>query len=113
MANDRMFQVIVVGGIGLASAAAMSVAVTACGGDTFPSEGARPYYNDASSDGFPAELGAPAPDGGGSRDAAAEADAFPQEGPVMVDAGIDARDAAAEADAFPQEGPIMLDGGAG
>lgn len=108
MANDRMFQVIVVGGIGLASATAMSVAVTACGGDTLTQATA----NDASNDGFPSELGAPAPDGG-SRDAAAEADAFPQEGPVMVDAGTDARDAAAEADAFPQEGPIMADGGAG
>ena len=109
MANDRMFQVIVVGGIGLASAAAMSVTVTACGGDTVTQGTA----NDASNDGFPSELGAPAPDGGGSRDAGAEADAFPQEGPLMIDSGSDARDAAAEADAFPQEGPIMLDGGAG
>ncbi len=110
MANDRMFQVIVVGGIGLASATAMSLAVTACGGDTLT----QGTSGDASGDGFPAELGAPAPDGGSSHDAAAEADAFPQEGPIMVDAGIDsARDAAAEADAFPQEGPVMLDGGNG
>lgn len=91
---DRMFRVIVAGGIAL-SATAPGV-VVGCGGststlpsdaghggDAFPAEG--PYQGDA----FPSET-------------AQQVDAFPQEG---IDASV--RDTGTSPDVFPQEGPNL------
>jgi hypothetical protein len=128
--SDRMFRVVVLGGI----------ALTACGGavttgassdagtgdDAFPQEG--PLLVDASPmdtapppyDAFPRE----GPDVGPQPEAGYDAgvDSFPQEGPPPLldsstgdDATDDAtvEDGATEAgtilDAFPQEGPVRID----
>jgi len=97
MPADRMFQVIVLGGMGLVGAACGGTVIdtgNAAGGGGFPAEG-PPVQQDASDS--------------DAADAAADAiEEFPQEGPIFVDAGEDAADAddAGDADAgFPQEGP--------
>jgi hypothetical protein len=110
MANaDRMFRVIVLGGIALAATAAAST--VGCGGavssssdggptsDAFPFEGAMDAFPQETAqqvDAFPQET-APPP----LVDSGADAgfDAFPQEGPAFIDSGVDA---------FPQEGPPPL-----
>ncbi len=85
---DRMFQVIVLGGIALAT-----VQVAACGGSV-------DSPTDAGSDAFPQEGPAPLTDSG--------TDAFPQEGPIVL---VDSGSIDAGSDAFPQEGPAPLDSG--
>jgi hypothetical protein len=106
---DRMFRVIVAGGVALTAAG--SGVIAGCGGsdttlatgdggkgsdgsgsDGFPHEGA----DTGAQDGFPSE-GFPAPD------------AFPSETAQQVDSGI--HDSGKDADAFPQEGPPPLEGG--
>lgn len=100
---DKMFRVIVAGGIAL-SASAPGL-VVGCGGsastpaahdgggsDAFPVEG--PVARDASgNDAFPQET-------------AQALDGFPQEGPDVhvADAGLDG---------FPQEGPVAVDASSG
>jgi hypothetical protein len=103
---DRMFRVIVAGGIALT--ATTPAVVAGCGGsvtttpsdaghgaDTFPVEGpaqldAFPQETAQPLDAFPQETGQPL-------------DAFPQEGP---DVGVKA-DAGGDEDVFPQEGPNL------
>ena len=100
MHDDRLFRVIVLGGIALAAG---SGAVSACGGESssigdagrqFPHEGASflPPRDAAVDTGFPHEgpPPLPPPDSGGV-DAAP--DAFPHEGPAPLDAAPDATDA--------------------
>jgi hypothetical protein len=91
---DRMFRVIVAGGVALT--AALPGVVVGCGGS----------------------IGNVSGDAGGDHDRAA--DAFPQEGPAQFDAfpqetgqQIDAfpQEGFVEPDAFPQEGPAQLDAG--
>ncbi|HEY6459043.1 MAG TPA: hypothetical protein VIY73_02800 [Polyangiaceae bacterium] len=93
---DKMFRVIVAGGVALAAAA--PAAVVGCGGSVathdgdagFPQEGPPPPY---SPDAFPSET-------------ASFVDAFPQETGYAAEAS--AKDGAvvdAGTDAFPQEGP--------
>ena len=117
--TDRMFQVIVLGGIALASVP-LGSSVVGCGGavtsssadaafptegpapepDAFPTEGPPPYSPDA----FPQETATfidSGIDSGIGRDATP--DAFPQEGPAMIDAGTQ--------DAFPQETAQLIDSG--
>jgi hypothetical protein len=90
---DRMFRVIVAGGIALTATTPGLVA--GCGGSTTTPTSDAGHGADA----FPAE--GPAP----------QADAFPQETGQQLDAfpqeGVDARvvDAGGDADVFPQEGP--------
>ena len=120
MAHDRMFHVIVLGGMGLVACGGLATAnigapdgsteaaedgfpaETKVFSDAFPNEG---KVADVSTDSFPSELPArtdafpsesdPAPDGG------VDADAFPIEGPVH---GPDAGDAGDDGpDGFPQE----------
>lgn len=97
---DRMFRVIVAGGIAL-SAAAPGL-VVGCGGSvsTTPSDGGH------GADSFPVEGPAQQPDAF-PQETAQQADAFPQEGPAFVEAGVDARilDSGGDEDVFPQEGP--------
>jgi hypothetical protein len=97
---DRMFRVIVAGGIALAGGA--PALVVGCGGSVSTSA------SDAGPDGFPQETAGPLRDAS-SQDAGSDVDAFPQEGPPPpVDAGLDGHvaDAGADVDAwFPQEGP--------
>jgi hypothetical protein len=90
---DRMFHVIVAGGIALV--ALPSAAAAGCGGAvSTTSDGGSP------GDGFPAE-------------GPAQFDAFPQEtAPPPLEAGADAKadaiaDAGFDADAFPHEGPNL------
>jgi hypothetical protein len=88
--NDRMFRVVVLGGI----------ALTACGGAVTTS-------SDAGSDGFPAE--GPAPYDASLIDTAQQFDGFPTEGPdtYTIDAG---EDAGVDAGCFPRETAIVWDG---
>jgi hypothetical protein len=104
---DKMFQVIVAGGIALATPAVAAATVGGCGGSTttasdagFPQETAQP-------DAFPQETGA-------------QPDAFPQEGPPPppdASSEVDAADGAVPLDAgddapcFPQETALPLDSG--
>jgi hypothetical protein len=105
---DKMFQVIVAGGIALATPA-VTAAVAGCGGSTTTaSDGGFPTEGPQAADGFPQET-------------AAQPDAFPQEGPPpQLDSGlvVDASDAAAATDGetsdapcFPQETALPLDSG--
>ena len=96
---DRMFRVIVAGGVALA--ATTSGLVAGCGGsvsttasDAGPGADAFPTEGPALPDAFPQET-------------AQEVDAFPLEGAPPLDSGFDARvvDAGGDEDAFPQEGP--------
>ncbi len=108
---DRMFRVIVAGGIALTAAG--SGVIAGCGGsdttlaggpgrDAFPDEG---FPSDGSAhDAFPNE-GFGGPDGFPS-ETAQQLDGFPQEG---IDAAI--HDSGKDADAFPQEGPPPLEAG--
>jgi hypothetical protein len=98
---DRMFRVIVAGGIALSTTTPGLVA--GCGGAT--STPISDAGHDA--DAFPAE--GPAQADAFPQETAQELDAFPQEGPVALEAGSDARfaDAGGNADAFPQEGPYF------
>jgi hypothetical protein len=109
MAHDRMFQVIVLGGVGLAGAcgptivnpAATGSSVSGTGGTTatgmggFP-QNVGPATSSSGAGGFPQEGSVSSSGAGG----------FPQEGPQIPDAGPDAfADAAFDADAgFPMEG---------
>jgi hypothetical protein len=99
---DRMFRVIVAGGIALA--ATTPGLVVGCGGSvsTTASDAGR------GADAFPVEGPAQEPDAF-PQETATELDAFPQEGPAPLDSGFDARmrDAGGEEDAFPQEGPTL------
>jgi len=83
---DRMFRVLVLGGI----------ALTACGGatTTSPSGG-----NDSGSEGFPQE-------------GPAQVDAFPSETAQQVDAYLPDAGQDTGPDVFPTEGPAMIDSGA-
>jgi hypothetical protein len=92
---DRMFGVIVLGGIALTSGATPALG---CGGTV-----AAPADAGGSSDAFPVEGIAPPPDGF-PQEGPAEVDAFPMETAQLVDTGI-------SVDAFPQEGPAMIDSG--
>jgi hypothetical protein len=100
MERDRMYRVIVLGGIGL----------VACGGSVTTAPGEP---TDASADSpvdvsFPFELPAP-------YDATPPPpDAFPSELPAMIDASPpDAAARDASPDAFPTEGPPPFDSGGG
>jgi hypothetical protein len=97
--GDRMFRVLVLGGI----------ALTACGGATA-----------STSSGTDSGTGA---DSGGGKDSGPGQDGFPQEGPAQVDAfpsetaqqidssvGVDAGNDTGP-DGFPTEGPAMIDSG--
>jgi hypothetical protein len=122
---DRMFRVIVVGGIALSATAPGLVA--GCGGsvsslptdagrgaDAFPAEGPPPQQADAF---FPQEtaqfldasLQKDATDAGvGIKDSGGDEDVFPQEGPNLeagffFDTGVPGTDAAAQPDSFPFE----------
>jgi hypothetical protein len=119
--RDRMFHVLVLGGIGLTVPACggtvASPLTTGCGPmgcadgstppsrdggtdyDAFPSEGlvavdAFPSESAEPLDAFPAETDVPPPD------------AFPTEGPAEVDGGFDAT-----TDGFPSEGLVAVDSG--
>jgi hypothetical protein len=95
---DRMFRVIVAGGVALTAAG--SGVIAGCGGSATTSIGDSgfPQEGNAPVDGFPQETGY-APDG------------FPSETATQLDANvIEAGDAGghdADADAFPQEGPNL------
>jgi hypothetical protein len=130
--RDRMFHVIVLGGIGLLGLEGCGKVANAAdddgdaatsdsgsaidgGADAFPSETGA-YYEDAGHfDAFPSET-ATFVDASPRFDAQADAsgfDAFPTEGPVAIDAGpardsaVD--DAAADAECFPEETAVQLD----
>lgn len=114
--RDRMFQVIVIGGMTLAGVAVLSAAGcdnNSAGTDAgaFPNEGAPDAYGlpvDAGPDAFPIEGddAGQLPDAvqypGPPLDAGPDADAFPSEGPDTsappLDAGLDVH-------ALPDEGP--------
>jgi hypothetical protein len=138
---DRMYQVIVLGGIALATVPA-SWSVAGCGGAVegplAKDMGDAGAANDAgSSDAFPHE-GRAVADAGADTFVAFDSgfpqetaqiidsgpfdtgvDAFPQEGPAMIDSGfpqetaqiIDSGSTDTGVDAFPQEGPPPLDAG--
>ncbi|HEY8039696.1 MAG TPA: hypothetical protein VIF15_07875 [Polyangiaceae bacterium] len=103
---DRMFRVIVAGGIALAATAPGLVA--GCGGSVATTGGgdgggtdAFPQEGPAQADAFPQETGA-------FVDVYVEssADAFPQEGPPLPpDSGTDAPLVDTGSDGFPHEGP--------
>jgi hypothetical protein len=99
MTRDRMFHVLVLGGIALVGGA------EACGGDTVSIDDGG-AVKDATGE-FPSEL--PVYVEAGVRDATSE---FPSELPVFVDAGVDAgadRQIADARDEFPSELPIIVD----
>jgi hypothetical protein len=123
--RDRMFHVIVLGGIGLlglegcgkvangaaddADAATPDAGSTIDGGvDAFPSESGAPAEDGGRFDAFPSEtatfIDASPHEGLDS----SSVDAFPTEGPAMIDSGpID--DAAVDAECFPEETAVQLD----
>src|SRR6185369_1384262 len=97
MASNRLFQIIVLGGIGL-------VAAEACGSTVETQDNAAAGVGGSGGNptggGFPQEGPASSTSGGTG--------GFPQEGPVQLDAGFDVDPADADpdaADGFPQEGP--------
>lgn len=92
---DRMFRVIVAGGIALSAAA--PALVVGCGGSvsSLPSDAGH------GGDAFPVEGPAPGPDAF-PQETAQFVDAFPQEG---IDASVHLADAGGDEDVFPQEGP--------
>jgi hypothetical protein len=100
---DRMFQVIVVGGIALAT--------NACGGDVSTSADGG-GSDTGNTDGFPSELPTTIDSG---------YDGFPSELPGMIDAGPgqdaapdqDAGPSDAAPDGFPSELPVRPDSGQG
>jgi len=94
---DRMFRVIVAGGIALSATAPGLVA--GCGGSV------STVANDAGPDRFPVE--GPVRQDAGSLPETGQGDGFPQEGPPPFEAGVDAPvlDAAGDEDGFPHEGP--------
>jgi hypothetical protein len=95
MANvDRMFQVIVLGGMALAAAPAASGFALGCGGAV-----ATPPTPESQDSGFPVE-GAQVIDSGAGVDTG-----FPQETAQALDSGTFADTGV---DAFPQEGPPQL-----
>jgi hypothetical protein len=97
MNKDRMFHVLVVGGMTLVG----TTVPAACGGDS-----STTTSQDAGQDtGFPSEL--PAFVDAGVHDATSD---FPSELPVFVDSGVDAsiKDAPEE---FPSELPVQVDAG--
>ena len=101
MTRDRMFHVLVLGGIALVGAA------EACGGDTVTIDDGG-VVKDATGE-FPSEL--PAMGEAGVRDATSE---FPSELPVFVDAGRDSPPSDGQVtdvrgDEFPSELPILVD----
>jgi len=115
--RDRMFHVIVLGGIGLVGLGGCGQVATGDGThvggddggpDAFPVEG-LPVTNqpDATFDAFPSETGAP------------EADAFPSETAQQVDASpsdgpappADASLPPSDADCFPEETAFVFDSG--
>jgi hypothetical protein len=103
---DKMFRVIVVGGVALT--AATSPAAVGCGGATTSPANAHDAGHDA---GFPMET-APAPDAFPTETAQLY-DAFPTEGPAVIDTGVTGFDAFPTEgvigfDAFPTEGPPPL-----
>jgi hypothetical protein len=99
---DRMYQVIVVGGIALVA--------NACGGDVSTSTDGG-GSDAANMDEFPSELPSPTDGGvlfdGGSSDA--NVDSFPSELPVSSDAPYDAGARDAPIDGFPSELPVRPD----
>jgi len=101
---DRMFRVIVAGGIALSATAPGLVA--GCGGSV------ATMTSDGGPDSFPVE-GPPSLPDAFPQETAQQVDAFPQEGPPVFeagsDAGVDARlgDAGGDQDAFPHEGPNL------
>jgi hypothetical protein len=117
MIHDRMFHVIVLGGIGLVACGGVATgsgdpgdASSETATDAFPSEGKTPGPDafpsetatvlDASTDGFPSETD-PAGD--------ATIDSFPTEGPAMLDAS---GDVGPQPDGFPSETAVPFDSGA-
>jgi hypothetical protein len=97
---DRMFRVIVAGGIALSATTPGLVA--GCGGTTATTTSDAGHGADA----FPVEGPAPQPDAF-PQETGQQLDAFPQEGPAFVEAGVDALvlDSGGDEDVFPQEGP--------
>ncbi len=93
--RDRLFRVIVLGGIGMIGA---SVEVTACGSSSV-SGGTPVTQNDAS---FPTEGPAQAPDAGGSLDAQGDTSSLEAPDTGSVDAADDVR-------TFPSETALRLD----
>jgi hypothetical protein len=102
MAHDRMFHVIVLGGMGL----------VACGGSVASNDG---VLTDAKADSFPSE-GTVTIDGGfidagdarPPSDGPSIVDVFPAEGPAFLDA-FTPSDGPAVLDAFPEEGTAPED----
>jgi len=106
---DRMFRVLVLGGIALTACGGATVTSSADSGapaDGFPQEGpqqvdAFPMETAQQVDAFPAET-------------AQQVDAFPMEGPAFIDAGQDAtQDAGQDAPCFPQETALPSDASCG
>jgi hypothetical protein len=96
---DRMFRVIVAGGIAL-SATAPGL-VVGCGGSigTLPGDGGR------GADSFPSEGPPPQQADAFPQETAQQVDGFPQEGFYEGDTGIQVVDSGVGPDVFPQEGP--------
>jgi hypothetical protein len=102
MARDRMFHVIVLGGMGL----------VACGGSVASNDHVS---TDAQADAFPSEgtvmIDGGFIDAGDARppsDGSSIVDVFPAEGPAILDA-FTPKDASAVLDAFPEEGTAPQD----
>ncbi len=98
---DRMFRVIVAGGLALAATA--PGVVVGCGGSvsSLPSDGGH------GGDAFPTEGPPPQGDSSFPQETAQFVDAFPQEG---IDASVrdtGAKDTGGDEDVFPQEGPNL------
>jgi hypothetical protein len=104
MANvERMFQVIVLGGIALVPVASSA---TGCGGAVSPATDAGSHGDSGGGSvdsGFPQEGRPPVVDSGVPHEAAVDS-GFPQETAVAVDSGNGDT-------AFPQEGPAQVDSG--
>jgi hypothetical protein len=112
MANDRMYRVIVLSGIGLVGCGGTVVGVAEGGSpDGFPAETAMfvdsgpPPDVDPYPDGFPSELAQ-------RIDSGPDPDGFPEETAVALDSGPP-DDTGPAPDGFAMEGPILLDSGGG
>jgi hypothetical protein len=100
--RDRMFHVIVLGGIGLLGLEGCGKVASGAPGDADAATPDTGSAIDGGADAFPSETGAPAEEAG-------RFDAFPSETATFIDAspGFDV----VTIDAFPTEGPVAIDAG--
>ena len=99
--RDRLFHVVVLGGLAL-------VADQACGGAT-TDIGNQQRDGGTDAESFPSELPVFVDSGDGS---SSSSSGFPSELPVFVDAGVPNQDAGNDAGrGFPSELPVRVDGG--